>query len=97
MAASTPRATGDLLGTILGAVSRDTGSAAVLDPVWRQVVGPSLSASSKPARWMGTTLVIACTSRAWASELRRQQAEFLGRLQGRLGKKTVEALVFEAP
>jgi len=46
---------------------------------------------------MGTTLVIGCTTSSWATELGRRRDEFLGRLQRSLGKKTVAALVFEAP
>lgn len=96
MATSAPRTSGDLLGRVLASVSRDTGSAAVLTPIWRQVVGETLGGVSSPLRWMGTTLVIGCANQAWASELWRQRTELLGRLQARLGKKTVESLVFEA-
>jgi predicted nucleic acid-binding Zn ribbon protein len=85
----------DLLGVVLGAVARDTGSASVLSPLWRQVVGETLAAVSKPHRWLGTTLVIQCASTSWANEL-RSQAALLERLQARLGKKTVQALVFES-
>jgi predicted nucleic acid-binding Zn ribbon protein len=85
----------DLLGVVLGAVARDTGSASVLCPLWRQVVGETLAAVSKPHRWLGTTLVIHCASASWANELRGQGA-LLERLQSRLGKKTVQALVFES-
>ena len=97
MASSVPRASGDLLGAVLASVSRDTGSASVLNPVWRQVVGDTLAAVSRPTRWMGTTLVITCTTSGWATELGRRRDEFLGRLQASLGKKTVASLVFEAP
>jgi predicted nucleic acid-binding Zn ribbon protein len=96
MASSFPKPSGDLLGAVLATVSRDTGSATVLGPVWRQVVGETLSAVSHPARWMGTTLVISCATSAWATELGRRRDEFLDRLQFRLGKKTVASLVFEA-
>jgi len=96
VASSAPKASGDLLGSVLAAVSRDTGSASVLRPVWRQVVGETLAAVSGPTRWMGTTLVITCASRSWATELGRRRDEFLGALQSRLGKKTVASLVFEA-
>ncbi len=97
MAASVPRTSGDLLGVVLASVSRDTGSASVLNPVWRQVVGDTLAAVSRPSRWLGTTLVISCTTSSWATELGRRRDEFLSRLQASLGKKTVASLVFEAP
>lgn len=87
---------GDLLGQVLGSVSRSTGSAAVLQPVWRQVVGEVVAQSTSPVRWAGTTLVIGCSSTAWANELGRQRLEWLGRLQRRLGRATVTELRFEA-
>lgn len=68
----------------------------MLSPLWRQVVGETLAGASAPLRWQGTTLVIGCSSAAWATALMRQRAEWLGKLQQRLGKKTVESLVFEA-
>jgi predicted nucleic acid-binding Zn ribbon protein len=79
---------------VLATVARDTGSAAVLGPVWRTVAGETLAAVSKPVRWLGTTLVIECASSLWAAELRRQP-RLLGELQARVGNKTVQALVFE--
>lgn len=95
MAASSPRTSGDLLAGVLASVSRDTGSAAVLGPVWRQVVGETLAGVSAPTRWQGTTLVIGCASASWATQLSGQRAEWLERLQRRLGKKAVASLVFE--
>ncbi|MDX2014302.1 MAG: DUF721 domain-containing protein [Myxococcaceae bacterium] len=94
MASNTPTPPKDLLGTVLGAVSRDTGSAVVLTPVWRAVAGETLAAVSRPSRWLGTTLVISCASAGWASEL-RGQPRLLAELKARLGNKTVQALVFE--
>lgn len=87
----------DLLGTVLGAVARDSGSASVLTPVWRQAAGETVSQAASPVRWEGRRLVFRCTTSAWARELTRQAPELLGRLQLRLGKKTVDALVFESP
>lgn len=95
MASRTPRVSGDLLGSVLASVSRESGSALVLSPVWKQVVGETLAGVSAPRKWLGTTLVIGCASASWASELSQQKAQWLIRLQQRLGKKTVEALVFE--
>jgi predicted nucleic acid-binding Zn ribbon protein len=94
VAQRSPTAPADLLGVVLGAVSRDTGSAAVLGPVWRAVAGDTLAAISSPSRWLGTTLVISCASSAWAAEL-RAQPRLLADLKARLGNKTVQALVFE--
>lgn len=96
MASSVPRTSGDLLAGVLASVSRQTGSAVVLTPVWRQVVGETIAGVSAPRRWLGTTLVIGCASASWATELTSQRAQWLGKLQARLGKKTVESLVFEA-
>ncbi|MBL8917278.1 MAG: DUF721 domain-containing protein [Myxococcaceae bacterium] len=96
MASSGPTSSGDLLAGVLADVSRRTGSARVLFPLWRQVVGETLAGASAPLRWQGSTLVIGCSSAAWATELTRQRTECLRKLQLRLGKKMVESLVFEA-
>jgi predicted nucleic acid-binding Zn ribbon protein len=80
---------------VLANVARETGSAGVLAPVWSQIVGPTLAGVSAPARLEGKTLVIRCRSAAWATELGGQRAQWLARLEERLGKKTVDALVFE--
>ena len=86
----------DLLGRVLASVSRNTGSAAVLDPVWRQIAGEVVAQAAAPSRWMGTVLVIGCRSAAWANELGQQRHEWLARLQRRLGASTVTGLLFEA-
>ncbi len=86
---------GDVLAHVLGMVSRNTGSAIVLEPVWRQIAGEVVAQSSAPVRWAGTILVIGCRSAAWANELTRQRQEWLSRLQRRLGVTTVTELRFE--
>lgn len=90
-----PVRSGDFLGVVLGHVARRTGSATVLGPVWRQVVGPALDRVSAPVRWAGTALVIGCASRGWADEL-RARPELLQRLNARLGGSPIEALTYEA-
>jgi len=92
-----PQRSGDVLGAVLAAVSRNTGAAAVLGPVWRQAVGETIAAVSAPTRWLGTTLVIGCTSARWAKELEASRDELTRRLVARVGPKAVARLLFEAP
>ncbi len=86
----------DLLGRALASISRNTGSAAVLAPVWRQIAGEAVAQATSPLRWMGSVLVIGCRSTAWATELGQQRHEWLARLQRRLGASSLTGLHFEA-
>lgn len=87
---------GDLLGRVLVNVSKDTGSAGVLEPVWRQIAGAHVAKAARPVKWVGGTLVFGCVSPAWAAELEGQRAQWLSKLQHRLGAASVAAIEFLA-
>jgi predicted nucleic acid-binding Zn ribbon protein len=87
---------GDLLGRVLVNVSKDTGSAAVLEPVWQQIAGRQVANAARPLKWEGGTLVFGCASPAWATELDGQRALWLTKLQHRLGRGSVTAIEFRA-
>ena len=90
-----PAPLADLLGQVLGRVAADTGSAAAIQPVWSQVVGPVVARHAWCARLTQGTLAVACDSGQWRDELALQTAELLGRLRARLGSSAPERLTFE--
>jgi len=81
----------DLLGRTLG----DTGSAVALAPVWQRVVGDLIGRHTRPTRWDGTTLVIACDAASWKDALEPERASLARRLSHATGESRVESIVFE--
>ncbi|WP_410967473.1 DciA family protein, partial [Salmonella sp. SAL4456] len=53
------------LADMMGAVLKQTGSAAAIAPIWARVVGDVVSKHTRPLRWEGKTLVIRCDADAW--------------------------------
>ena len=81
-----------LLPDVLGKLSRESGRARHLQPLWREAVGESIARASTPVALEGGTLVVSVVSPEWAKELERQAGEIVGRLQQRLGKDVVTSL-----
>lgn len=83
------------LADMMGAVLKQTGSAAALTPVWGRVVGEVLAKHTRPLRWEGKTLVIRCTA-DWKKALEPERAVLVKKLNAALGEDAVSGLVFEA-
>jgi predicted nucleic acid-binding Zn ribbon protein len=81
-----------LLPDVLGRLSRESGRARHLQPLWREAVGEAIARSSTPVALVDGTLVVSVTSAEWARELEHQAPEIVRRLQQHLGKGVVTAL-----
>lgn len=57
------------LADMMGAVLKQTGSAAALTPIWARVVGEVVAKHTRPLRWEGKVLVIRCDAEAWRQAL----------------------------
>ncbi|WP_270938918.1 DUF721 domain-containing protein [Falsiroseomonas oryzae] len=71
---------------------RSPGGAQVLAD-WAQIVGPALAAVTSPLRLSAGTLTLACAGPV-AMELQHLAPELIGRINGHLGRVTVERLRF---
>lgn len=85
-----------LLPSVLAKLSRETGKASHLTPVWEDAVGPVSAKHSSPLSLEGTTLHVRVESPRWIAALQQQETEILSRLAERLGEGVVTALVFRA-
>ena len=56
---------------------------------WEELVGDGVAANSRPVALRDTTLVIAVTDPAWATQLRFLESQIVTRLQVELGARTV--------
>jgi predicted nucleic acid-binding Zn ribbon protein len=72
------------LADMMGAVLKQTGSAAAIAPIWARVVGDVVARHTRPLRWEGKTLVIRCDADAWRAALEPEKIS--------LGKKLAQAL-----
>ena len=86
------------LGTLIPSVTRPAfrrkspaGSQVLAD--WAQIVGPALAAVTSPLRHSAGTLTLACAGPV-AMELQHLAPELIGRINGHLGRVTVERLRF---
>lgn len=59
---------------------------------WEEVVGETVAANSRPVAVRGTTLVIAVTDPAWATQLRFLEADLLARLTEELGATSIDSI-----
>ncbi|MDQ4134404.1 MAG: DUF721 domain-containing protein [Actinomycetota bacterium] len=78
------------LGPSLDRLTRGLGApdARVLTTLfgqWDDVVGSEVAAHAEPLSLLRGTLVVGVDAPAWASHLRFQEADLLGRLEGALG------------
>ena len=59
---------------------------------WEEVVGETVAANSRPVAVRGTTLVLAVTDPAWATQLRFLEADIVARLTEALGTAAIESI-----
>lgn len=59
---------------------------------WEELVGETIAANSRPVALRDTTLVIAVTDPAWATQLRFLERDLVTRLQAELGARTVDSI-----
>lgn len=76
------------LAAALGDATRDAAPPTLLARVqgcWAETVGAAIAAEAQPVSERGGTLVVACRSAAWASELELLAPDLLRRLNEALG------------
>jgi hypothetical protein len=89
-----PVAIGSLIPSLTRpAFRRKSPAGAQLLADWAQVVGPALAAVTSPLRVTAGTLTLACAGPV-AMELQHLAPELIGRINGHLGRVTVERLRF---
>jgi predicted nucleic acid-binding Zn ribbon protein len=84
----------ELLPRVLGQLSRGTGNARHLLPLWPQLVGQNIAARARPVRLEGGQLWIAVEGPAWEAELSRHAPVLLERFAAALGAGVVRDLRF---
>jgi len=62
--------------------------------MWEEVVGRRIAANAKPVAYRDARLFVQVTTTAWLHELCFMKEEVMKRLNGRLGEKIVEDIVF---
>ena len=80
---------------MMGAVLKQTGSAAAITPIWERVVGEVVAKHTRPVRWEGTALVIRCDGEAWRAALEPERASLSKKLATAMGEKKVSTIVLE--
>lgn len=59
---------------------------------WPELVGDAIAAQSRPVAMNGTTLVVAVSDPAWATQLRFLEHDLIERLQNELGADAIAAI-----
>ena len=59
---------------------------------WSDLVGEAVAANSAPVALRGTTVIIAVSDPAWATQLRFLESDLVSRLQAELGVDAVDAI-----
>ncbi|MBX5483200.1 MAG: DUF721 domain-containing protein [Myxococcaceae bacterium] len=85
-----------LLPSVLAKLSRESGKALPLRPIWADVVGEVTARHTRPIAWNGSVLEVEVESVRWQAALEDQAEALLGRLNARLGEGAVTALVYRA-
>lgn len=89
-----PRALGALIPRLTRPVfKRRSPAGAMLLADWPSLVGPAIAAVTQPLRFANGTLTIACAGPV-AMELTHLAPQLMGRINGELGRVTVERLRF---
>ena len=83
------------LADMMGAVLKQTGSAAAMMPIWSRVVGEVIAKHTRPIRWQGSTLVIRCDGEAWRAALEPERASISKKLSAAMGESKVSTIVLE--
>ena len=80
---------------MMGAVLKQTGSAAAMTPIWERVVGEVVAKHTRPVRWEGKALVIRCDGEAWRKALEPERTSLSRKLSAAMGDKSVSMIVLE--
>jgi predicted nucleic acid-binding Zn ribbon protein len=83
------------LADMMGAVLKQTGSAAALMPIWSRVVGDVVARHTRPVRWEGKTLIIRCDGEAWRQALEPERPSLARKLATAMGEASVSSIVLE--
>ena len=59
---------------------------------WPELVGDAVAAQSRPVAMKGTTLVVAVSDPAWATQLRFLEHDLIERLQVELGQDAIDTI-----
>jgi predicted nucleic acid-binding Zn ribbon protein len=59
---------------------------------WAELVGDAVAANTRPLSMHGSTLVVAVSDPAWATQLRFLEVNLVERLQAELGVGTIDAI-----
>lgn len=95
MARSEFRKADALLPSVLGRLSKETGRAKHLRPVWAEVVGPVTALHAEPQWWDGQVLTVRVESPRWHAAVQEQEEAILARLAERLGQGAISALKYQ--
>jgi predicted nucleic acid-binding Zn ribbon protein len=96
MAQRSPTALRGLLPNVLARLSRESGDASHLVPVWADIVGAVTALHSRPIALDGKALVVRVDSPRWSQELRLQEPDLLRRFAERLGDGAITGLVYRS-
>jgi predicted nucleic acid-binding Zn ribbon protein len=84
------------LADMMGAVLKQTGSAAAMTPIWARVVGEVVAKHTRPLRWEGKVLVIRCDGDAWRQALESERGSLSKKLAAATGEPGL-MIVLETP
>lgn len=84
-----------LLPALLGRLSKDSGRATHLRPVWAQVVGAVTALHSDPVVLNGSVLTVQVESPRWHAAVLEQEAALLERFAEHLGPGVITALRYQ--
>ena len=59
---------------------------------WPELVGEAIAAQSRPVSMNGTTLVVAVSDPAWATQLRFLERDLIDRLHSELGADVIDQI-----
>lgn len=85
-----------LLPSLLARLTRESGKASHLIPVWEDAVGSLTARHTRPVLLDGTVLHVEVQSPRWKAALELQEQEILSRLRDRLGPSAVSRLVLRS-
>lgn len=86
-----------LLPALLARLSKESGKATHLQPVWAEVVGEVTARNTRPVMLDGSVLHLEVQSPRWRAAIQDQEQEILARLNEKLGRSAqVSRLVFHS-
>ncbi len=96
MAQRAPTALRGLLPQVLARLSRESGDASHLAPVWADVVGSVTALHSRPIALDGRILVVRVDSPRRAQALKLQEPDLLRRFAKALGEGAITGFVYRS-